>query len=166
MTRATLTTCSLSARFVLLVLSAYAISNDADSYAAPTLKDLCEAQGWPDNENNKLAFRACHAELKHGLYRISKDGFWKPQLGHLRLSSVKHSDITTALKNGGRKSGKTGNNKLSMLRSMFDLAVSDGLIPSNPCGNIGNASWQKKKPDPFTIEEAQKIVASVLERYP
>ncbi|AMP14390.1 site-specific integrase [Collimonas pratensis] len=32
--------------------------------------------------------------------------------------------------------------------------------------NIGNASWQKKKPDPFTIEEAQKIVASMLERYP
>lgn len=49
---------------------------------------------------------------------------------------------------------------------MFDLAVTDGLIPSNPCGNIGNASWQKKKPDPFTIEEAQKIVAGMLERYP
>ncbi|SFD03516.1 hypothetical protein [Collimonas sp. OK412] len=65
MTRATLTTWSLAGCFFLLVLSAYAISNDADSYAAPTLKDLCEAQGWPDDENSKLAFRrACHTELQ------------------------------------------------------------------------------------------------------
>ncbi|WP_211441448.1 hypothetical protein [Collimonas humicola] len=67
MTRATLSSWLLAVCFFLLVFSAYAICTDTDSYAAPTLKDLCEAHGWPDDENSKLAFRrACHAELKHG----------------------------------------------------------------------------------------------------
>ncbi|HWW99632.1 hypothetical protein [Collimonas sp.] len=65
MSRATLAAWLLASCFFLLVFSAYAICNDDDSYAAPTLRDLCEAHGWPDDENSKMAFRrACQTELK------------------------------------------------------------------------------------------------------
>jgi hypothetical protein len=64
MTRATLAAWLLTSCFFLLVFSAYAICNDDDSYAAPTLRDLCLAQGWPDDSNSKLAFqRACKSEI-------------------------------------------------------------------------------------------------------
>jgi integrase len=99
-------------------------------------------------------------------YRRVKDNFWKPKLGHLPLKSVKHSDITKALKEGTWKSNRTRNNILYMLSSAFNLAVADGLITKNPCGTIESASWQKKKPDPFSLEEANRIIASVAERYP
>lgn len=68
MTRATLAAWLLASSFFLLVFSAYAICNDDGSYAAPTLKDLCQAQGWPDDENSKRAFhRACRRELEREL---------------------------------------------------------------------------------------------------
>lgn len=99
-------------------------------------------------------------------YKRMKDNFWKPQLGDRRLTSLKHSDITTALKKGGWESGKTRNNYLSMLSSVLALAVADGLIAQNPCGSIEQASWQKQPPDPFTLDEANTILASMGEHYP
>jgi integrase len=44
--------------------------------------------------------------------------------------------------------------------------VADGLIASNPCNTIASASWQKKKPDPFSLIEANKIITSLAESYP
>jgi integrase len=99
-------------------------------------------------------------------YRRMKDSFWKPQLGHLALDKVKHSDITMALKNGGWSSGKTRNNYVSMLSSVFNLAVADGLVDRNPCDTIEAASWQKKKVDPFTMEEAELILDHMRKKYP
>jgi integrase len=99
-------------------------------------------------------------------YRRMKDNFWKPHLGDRRITAIKHSDITTVLKKGGWKSGKTRNNYLSMLSSVFELAVADGLVAKNPCDSIEQASWQKAPPDPFTPEEANLILSSMQEHYP
>lgn len=99
-------------------------------------------------------------------YRRMKDNFWKPQLGHLAIDKVKHSDITTALKKGKWASGKTRNNYVSMINSVFALAVADGLMEKNPCGAIEAAAWQKKKVDPFSLEEADAILRHIAEKYP
>ncbi|MEM4986295.1 hypothetical protein V8G57_02730 [Collimonas sp. H4R21] len=62
--------------FVALLGLANALATNAGDYAAPTQEeidadieaqrvDLCDADGWPDDENSRLAFRrACHTELK------------------------------------------------------------------------------------------------------
>ena len=62
--------------FVACLGLANALASNAGDYAAPTQEeidadieaqriDLCNADGWPDDENSKLAFRrACHSELK------------------------------------------------------------------------------------------------------
>lgn len=99
-------------------------------------------------------------------YRRMKDNFWKPQLGHLPMNKVKHSDVTTALKKGKWASGKTRNNYVSMLSSVFALALADGLVDKNPCETIEAAAWQKKKVDPFSLEEADAILNHMTDKYP
>jgi integrase len=79
---------------------------------------------------------------------------------------VKHSDVTGALKKGKRSSGKTRNNYVSMLSSVFALALADGLIEKNPCETIDAAAWQKKKVDPFSLEEADAILQHMQQKYP
>lgn len=98
-------------------------------------------------------------------YKRMMNGFWKPQLGDKRLTSVKHSDITTALKNGGWNSGRTRNKYLWVLSSVFRLAIADGLIQNNPCEKIEQAAWQKHPPDPFELEEAEAILDYMRTHY-
>jgi hypothetical protein len=62
--------------FIALLGLANALANNAGDYAAPTQAeidtdieaqrvDLCNVDGWPNDENSKLAFRrACHTELQ------------------------------------------------------------------------------------------------------
>lgn len=62
--------------FIALLGLANALASNAGDYAAPTQEeidadieaqrvDLCDADGWPDDENSRLAFRrACHTELQ------------------------------------------------------------------------------------------------------
>lgn len=97
-------------------------------------------------------------------YRRMKDNFWKKALGDKPINAIKHSDITKALKDGS-KIGKTRNNYVSMLSSVFSLAVADELIDRNPCDSIEAAAWQKKKVDPFTLEEADLILKHMQEKY-
>lgn len=99
-------------------------------------------------------------------YLRMKNNFWKPKLGDKPLTDIRHSDITKALKTGGWKSGKTRNNYLAMINGVFALAVADDRIGKNPCVNIEAATWQRKKPDPFSFEEAEKILAHLREKYP
>lgn len=97
-------------------------------------------------------------------YKRMKENFWKPALGRKRVDKITHSDITTALKSGTWSSNRTRNNMLYMLRAVFNLAVADGVIHKNPCATIENAQWQRKKPDPFSIVEANRIIASLHEK--
>lgn len=99
-------------------------------------------------------------------YRRYKDSFWIPALGDKPLKAVTHSDITTALAKGKWNSGKTRNNVLSIVRSVFDLAVYDRIIDENPCEGIKQSKWQKKPPDPFELEETELIIAHMREKYP
>jgi hypothetical protein len=60
---------------VAAIGAGYAFADNAGEYAAPTAEeieadiqtqraDLCSADGWPDDEQSKLAFqRACQSEL-------------------------------------------------------------------------------------------------------
>jgi len=97
-------------------------------------------------------------------YRRMKENFWKPAIGKKRIERITHSDITAALKTGTWSSNRTRNNMLYMLRAVFNLAVADGIIPKNPCATIESAQWQRKKPDPFSIVEANRIIASLHEK--
>lgn len=87
-------------------------------------------------------------------------------LGKLALRAVKTSHILYALNSKPDLSGKTINNRVSVLRESFELAVLDGLLPSNPVENIPSASWQRQPVDPFSLEEAEAIIADMYKHYP
>lgn len=101
-----------------------------------------------------------------GQYLKRMNSFWKPHLANVPIGSVKHSDILAVLKKGTWTSGKSRNNELSMIRQVFEFARKDKIIEVNPCEEIERVSYQKPAPDPFTLGEANQILASIQEHYP
>jgi integrase len=97
-------------------------------------------------------------------YRVAV-AWWKRQLGTTRLKSLKHSAILGALATEPTWTGKTRNNKVSVLRMAIALALRDGEITADPLAGLEPASHQSPPPDPFSIEEAELILADLFKRY-
>lgn len=89
--------------------------------------------------------------------------FWKPLVGSKALLALKHSDILAALATRPQLSGKTVNNRVSVLREALQLAVLDKLMPDNAAAHVPSAKWQRLPVDPFTAEEVERIVAGIKE---
>lgn len=87
--------------------------------------------------------------------------FWAGTIGDKPLRGLKHSDILTALATRPDLSGKTVNNRVSVLREALQLAVLDKLLTENPAGHIPSATWQRLPVDPFTADEAEAILAAL-----
>lgn len=92
--------------------------------------------------------------------------FWKKSIESKPLPALKHSDILTVIALRPDLTGKTINNYVQVLREALELAVSDGLIKSNPAVKIQPAKHQKAPPDPFTKNEVKSICTSMAEKYP
>jgi integrase len=99
-------------------------------------------------------------------YRVRINSFWKAQLKNAPIDQVRYSDILEALSNGTWKSAKSRNNELGMVRGPFDLAKKDRHITENPCDAIAAKGVQKKKPDPFSPDEVQLILAHLQTHRP
>lgn len=97
-------------------------------------------------------------------YRIAAD-WWKEQIGAKPIAALVHSDILAALATQPTWSGKTRNNKVSVLRQALQLAQRDGVITADPLGGLEAAGHQRPEPDPFTVAEAESIIAALRERY-
>lgn len=98
-------------------------------------------------------------------YRVAVD-WWKQKLvPELPLKTLKHSDILLALASEPTWSGKTRNNKSSVLRLALQLAVRDGDLAANPINGLEPAEHQAPQPDPFSIEEVDLILAGMAKHY-
>ena len=87
--------------------------------------------------------------------------FWKAALDTKALRALKTSDVLAALNTRPDLSGKTVNNYVSVLREALALAVLDKLLPDNPAVNVPRAKHQKPPVDPFTRDEAERIIAAM-----
>lgn len=92
--------------------------------------------------------------------------FWKSTIGDKALRALKHSDVLTALASRPELSGKTVNNRVSVLREALEMAVLDKLLAENPAGHVPSARWQRLPVDPFTADEVEAILAEMATRYP
>lgn len=92
--------------------------------------------------------------------------FWKQTIGEKALRGLKHSDILAALASRPGLSGKTINNRVSVLREALAVAVLDKLLIDNPAANVPNARWQRPPVDPFTADEVERILSDMSEHYP
>lgn len=89
-----------------------------------------------------------------------------PALGDRHIDAIRYSDLAEVLNGRVWGSMKTRNNTASVLRQVFDMAFLDGLIDTNPAARIRNVKAQKEPPDPFTIDEANKICTKLVENDP
>lgn len=86
-------------------------------------------------------------------------------LGDRALRALTLTDIKTALASRPTLSGKTINNYVSCLREALALAVPD-VLASNPTDGLRRAAHQKPPPDPFSMEQAEAIIARFRQRFP
>lgn len=125
-------------------------------HTAPLLFDVMDR--W-------LALHDVKPSTKRG-YRTRLNCFWKVHLKNVPIDRIKYSDLLGALNKGTWSSGKSRNNELSMIRGVFTFAMRDKLIKENPCDEIGRASYQGPKPDPFDLNEVTRILDYLKERRP
>ncbi len=91
--------------------------------------------------------------------------FWYDQLGKgSDVKTISHGRLAALIGSHPWPSGRLCNNYLIPLRGVFALAARDLRIP-NPADGIENARVQKKKPDPFTLEQVEGILADMEAHY-
>ncbi len=96
---------------------------------------------------------------------ISAAKFWRGHLGTKALAGIKPSHIRKAIADRADLSGKTINDYVSVLRLALQAAVDDKLLQDNPADKIEALQAQAPPPDPFTPEEADRIIAKLGERF-
>lgn len=110
------------------------------------------------------AWHAGLTDLEHSTllgYRRILDHYWIPAFGDRDIAAIRNSDIRTHLAALpiGRK---TRNNILIPARAVFDQAVVDEIVQSNPMELIKNSKVQKEPPDPLELEEIGLALAAVM----
>jgi integrase len=97
-------------------------------------------------------------------YRVGRD-WWKDKIGARPARALVRSDILTALASEPDWTGKTRNNKLSVLRQAIGLALADGVMLADPTAGIDSFAHQAPEPDPFDKDEAEAIIAGLAKHY-
>ena len=100
-------------------------------------------------------------------YRGALDHHILPVLGDRPLASLRTADVRSwyAAIDPAKPSMRA--HAYALLKSILGTAVSDGLIPSNPCTlPRGSSSSKRKRPiEPATLEQLAVIVANMPEAY-
>lgn len=142
------------ARHGVLVLSDYFPDS---KHAGPGMTVEAQLTAWLKSLRVEASTRKGYESAKR---------FWVATLGAKDIRRLKHSDILTALATRPLLSGKTVNNYVSALREACQLAVLDKVMPANPVAAVPSAKHQKAAPDPFTRDEAERIIADMAAHYP
>ncbi len=90
--------------------------------------------------------------------------YLEPRWGHYTLDEMNRQEIEDWI-NSLTVSAKRINNTLIPLRQVMERAYLDGTIENNPMTRIKNLKVQTREPEPFTLEEIDRIL-SVLEGSP
>src|SRR5258706_617600 len=89
------------------------------------------------------------------------------RLASVPLADVRHSELAALVGAVEWPSAHMRNNSLIPLRGIFEMWVADDRRHrDNPMEGVENASFQKGKPDPWTLEQAEAIITRAYEKYP
>lgn len=97
-------------------------------------------------------------------YGSAKD-WWKAQIGHIPARGLIKSQVLAALKTEPEWTGKTLNNKMSVLRRAIQLAMDDKVMTASPIAGMESFAHQAPEPDPFGQDEADAIIAGLAQHY-
>lgn len=96
-------------------------------------------------------------------YRKIIDSVWRPEIAQELFESVRYTQLAK-IANKHAWSKKTYNNNISALRCAFEYGYKDHPEKHNPASGLkGFRITKKDRPaiDPFTIDEAETIIAGV-----
>ncbi len=144
----------------------------ADKLQPPSEEDQRTFAGWAATWELLAARSVEHSTL--AIYKRHLKAYWLSAFGALRPEQITHRMILERLaalaqarfdeetgkvhKALGRK---TQNNILIPLRGVFDLVCRPPSTLTNPTAGIDNLKTQKSKPDPFSPEEVDYILATI-----
>lgn len=97
-------------------------------------------------------------------YRSARD-WWKEKIGSVPMRALIKSQVLAALASEPEWSGKTRNNKMSVLRQAIALAMADDVVKFSALAGIEAFAHQRAVPDPFSQEEADAIVSGLARHY-
>lgn len=129
--------------------------NKVESHSGTTFKQLAEV--W-------LASRKCEvAKATFVKYEQCLAQFWYPSIGD-RAITIPSTDLRKAIGDiaWDKLSPKRRNDALIPLRGVFQMALDDELIQTNPLIRVKNTRPRPRPADPFSLEE----VESLLEAFP
>lgn len=99
-------------------------------------------------------------------YTNAVDNVWKPLLGaDTPFDDLQHEHLAAKIGKHPWASAKSCNNYLIPLRGVFALIYRGQTAAANPLAGIGNRKVVKKKPDPLSPAERDRILADMKKRY-
>ncbi len=109
-------------------------------------------------------FEASIGDLEYATresYRKILASFWRPRLGSRIISEVTYAELAAIVGGHPWGSTKTRNNVVSVGRRVFDFAYADMGDKRNPAEKLKSLKVQRQPPDPYTVDEAEAIIAGV-----
>ncbi|MFJ3259687.1 tyrosine-type recombinase/integrase [Pseudomonas sp. NPDC086581] len=90
--------------------------------------------------------------------------YWQPHLALTRLDLITTTLLRQIITETQWTSPAVQRNAIARLTTVLNSAVSDRLITSNPAEALELPRRGRKEPDPFTQEEADRIIAAMYAR--
>lgn len=91
---------------------------------------------------------------------------WKRILGgDTRIDTLDHKTLSAKIGGHPWASAKSANNYLIVLRGIFSIEYHGRRAVDNPMGGIANLPLVKKRPDPLTVDERDRILPDMFVHY-
>ncbi|MGU9816072.1 tyrosine-type recombinase/integrase [Pseudomonas sp. LF135] len=98
-----------------------------------------------------------------GNYKGALNRYWMPGLALVRIDLITTTLLRRVMASREWKSPAVKRNAISKLSTILNSAVSEELIPKNPAAILELPKRTKKEIDPFTLDEANQIIAKMYE---
>lgn len=94
-------------------------------------------------------------------YRKILAHFWRKKVGERILVDIKYAELAAIVGQEPWGSNKTRNNILSVGKRVFDFAYADLPDRRNPAEKLRSLKVQRRRPDPYAVEEAEKVISGI-----
>lgn len=129
----------------------------AESPARLTLKQACAAY---------MTSVGTLTAATRDQYTNALNNVWQPMLGaETPFDAITHAKLAEKVGGHPWASGKSCNNYLIPIRGVFDMHYSGARALHNPMIGIKNMATVKKRPDPLTAIERDKVLADLEAHY-
>lgn len=115
----------------------------------PTFKTVAE---------NYLRTATHLAHSTHLSYKRALAGHWYAAIGDRPIDAIRQSEVLEVL---APLRAKTRNNVLIPVRQVIDYAIADEILDRSPIAKLKNVGVQADLPDPYSVDEAEAIIAGL-----